>query len=85
MQRDESSANPEKQVGHDDANASPGTGTSGPGDPGYDGQSQVNVVGGEAEIDLEDKARQMEMDPSADPAMQPGSNLDNDPDDQAAG
>jgi hypothetical protein len=47
--------------------ADPGTGASGPGDPGYDGDTQVNVVGGEAEIDLEAKRRAMQADPDADP------------------
>lgn len=41
MRREESSANPEKQPGHDDANADPGNGASGPGDPGYDGETNV--------------------------------------------
>ena len=32
MRREESSANPDKAEGHDDANANPGSGASGPGD-----------------------------------------------------
>lgn len=44
-----------------------GTGASSPGEPGYDGDVQVNVVGGEAEVDVEAKRRAMEEDPDADP------------------
>lgn len=58
---------PADEPDHDDANPDPGTGTSGPGETGYDGGGQVNVVGGEAEIDLEAKRRAMEVDPGADP------------------
>ena len=45
MRREESSANPEKQPGHDDANVDPGNGASGPGDPGYDGETNVGDEG----------------------------------------
>jgi hypothetical protein len=45
MRREESSANPEKQPGHDDANAEPGNGTAGPGDPGYEGVTNVGDEG----------------------------------------
>jgi hypothetical protein len=41
MRREESSANPEKEPGHDDANANPGTGASGPGERAYDEESLV--------------------------------------------
>ena len=47
-----------------------GTGAAGPGEPGYDGDVQVNVVGGEAEVDLEAKRRAMEADPDADPGRE---------------
>lgn len=49
MRREESSANPEKQPGHDDANVDPGNGASGPGDPGYDGETNV---GDDAGVDV---------------------------------
>jgi hypothetical protein len=39
--RHESSANPEKEPGHDDANANPGSGASGPGERAYDEESLV--------------------------------------------
>lgn len=65
MRREESSANPDKQPGQDDANANPGTGASGPGEPGYSGESGVNEAGGEAEIDLEEKRRAVEQDPGS--------------------
>lgn len=39
--RHESSANPEKEAGHDDANANPGSGASGPGERAYDEESLV--------------------------------------------
>lgn len=58
---------PDQNPDHDDATPDPANGTSGPGDPGYDGQAQVGVVGGEAEIDLEERRRAMEADPAADP------------------
>ena len=45
MRREESSANPEKEPGHDDANANPGTGASGPGEHGYDSESGVGDDG----------------------------------------
>ncbi len=57
---------------HDDANPPPGTGASGPGEPGYDGSAQLNVVGGEADVDLEEKRRAMEADPDADPGAAAG-------------
>jgi hypothetical protein len=41
MRREESSANPEKEPGHDDANANPGSGASGPGERAYDEESLV--------------------------------------------
>lgn len=53
----------------DDENADTGTGSSGPGGAAYEEESQTGGFGGEAEIDLEDKARRMaEGDESADPA-----------------
>ncbi len=58
---------PDRESDHDDATPDPGTGTSDPGEQGYDGGAQVNVVGGEAEIDLEARRRAMEADPDADP------------------
>jgi hypothetical protein len=39
--RHESSANPAKEPGHDDANANPGSGASGPGERAYDEESLV--------------------------------------------
>ena len=41
MRREESSANPDKEPGHDDANADPGNGASGPGEHGYGGETNV--------------------------------------------
>ncbi len=71
MRRDESSANPEKAPGYDDANANPGSGASGPGERAYDHESQVSGDGGEAAIDVEEKRSAMEHDPVAnDPARQ---------------
>ena len=58
---------PADEADHDDANPDPGTGASGPGEAGYDGDAQVNVAGGEAEIDLEAKRRAIEVDRGADP------------------
>lgn len=69
MQRDESSANP-PQDPRDDVGGNTGTGASGPGDLAYDHESQTGDVGGEAEIDLQEKAKRMaEGDPDADPAV----------------
>lgn len=66
-ERDASAANPQRG---DDVNPNPGDGASGPGEAAYDGATQVGDVGGEASIDLEEKARRMaEGDPSADPAL----------------
>ncbi|HZB70721.1 MAG TPA: hypothetical protein VE395_01210 [Acidimicrobiales bacterium] len=79
MRREESSANPEtnrgtnpdKAEGHDDANANPGSGASGPGERAYDSESQVSGDEGEAAIDVEEKRSAMEHDPVAnDPANQ---------------
>ncbi|CAN5550367.1 hypothetical protein BH18ACT1_BH18ACT1_13030 [soil metagenome] len=70
MRREESSANPDKQPGHDDANVNPGSGASGPGEAGYSEESQVSGDGGEAAIDLEEKRAAVEADPAADPAQQ---------------
>jgi hypothetical protein len=71
MRREESSANPDKAAGHDDANANPGTGASGPGERGYDTESQVSGDDGEAALDVEEKRSAMEHDPVAnDPANQ---------------
>jgi hypothetical protein len=71
VRRDERSPNAEKQPGHDDANANPGTGASGPGDPGYEGRSGVDDDGGEAGVDLEASRRAVrEQGPEADPANQ---------------
>ena len=64
-ERDASAANPPRG---DNVNPNPGDGASGPGEVGYEGGTQVGDVGGEASIDLEEKARRMEQDPSADPA-----------------
>jgi hypothetical protein len=69
--RHESSANPEKEAGHDDANANPGSGASGPGERAYDEESLVSGDDGEAAIDVEEKRSAMEHDPVAnDPARQ---------------
>jgi hypothetical protein len=71
MRREESSANPDKEAGHDDANANPGTGASGPGERAYDSESQVSGDDGEAALDVEEKRSAMEHDPVAnDPANQ---------------
>ena len=71
MRREESSANPEKEAGHDDANANPGSGASGPGERAYDQESLVSGDDGEAAIDIEEKRNAMEHDPVAnDPARQ---------------
>lgn len=37
---------PDKEAGDDDANADTGTGTSDPGEPGYDGTTGVGEEGG---------------------------------------
>jgi hypothetical protein len=50
MRREESSANPDKQPGHDDANADPGNGAAGPGQPGYEG---VTNVGDDAGVEAD--------------------------------
>jgi hypothetical protein len=55
MRREESSANPEKRPGHDDANADPGNGASGPGEPGDRGDTNISD-GGEGLVDIEEKA-----------------------------
>lgn len=72
MRREESPANPPNPTSEergDSVNENPGDGASGPGDFAYDHESQVSVVGGEPEIDLERKAECMaEGDESADPA-----------------
>lgn len=60
-----SPTNPDKQPDHDDANAQTGTGTAGPGHPGYDG---ATTTGDEGAVDLEELRRQVERDPGADPA-----------------
>jgi hypothetical protein len=71
MRREESSANPEKEAGHDDANANPGSGASGPGERAYDQESLVSGDDGEAALDVEEKRSAMEHDPVAnDPASQ---------------
>lgn len=70
MQRDESSANPPPEDPRDSVVEHTGTGASGPGEAAYDEESQTGDIGGEAEIDLEEKARRMaEGDPNADPAV----------------
>ena len=80
MERDASAANPPSEDRGDDVNPNPGDGASGPGDFSYDQDSQVGDVGGEATIDLEDKARRMaEGDASADPAS--GADSDSAPND----
>lgn len=69
MRREESSANPEPEKRGDSVNPNPGDGASGPGELAYDKDSQVSVVGGEAEIEMEEKADRMAAgDESADPA-----------------
>ena len=69
-ERDASAANPPAEDAGDDVNPPTGTGTSGPGGAAYEDESQTGDVGGEAEIDLEDKARRMAGgDPTADPAL----------------
>jgi len=71
MRREESSANPDKAEGHDDANANPGTGASGPGERAYSAESQVNGDDGEAALEVEEARSAMEHDPVAnDPARQ---------------
>jgi hypothetical protein len=71
MRREESTANPEKAPGHDDANANPGTDASGPGERAYEAESQVSGDDGEAALDAEEKRSAMEHDPVADdPASQ---------------
>ena len=47
MRREESSANPEKRPDHDDANPDPGNGAASPGEPGYDGVTNVGDEGAE--------------------------------------
>lgn len=70
MQRDGSSANPPPEDPRDSVVEHTGTGASGPGEAAYDEESQTGDIGGEAAIDLEDKARRMaEGDASADPAV----------------
>lgn len=69
MQRDDSTVNDDKQSGHDDANANPGSGASGPGELGYGQEPQVSGDGGEAVITIEERAAEMEADPNADPAV----------------
>ena len=69
MERHESAANPANLDRGDSVNPNPGDGASGPGEFAYEEDTQVGDVGGEAAIDLEDKARRMaEGDTSADPA-----------------
>lgn len=51
-----------------DEHVDSGTGASSPGSPAYDGEVQVNVMGGEAELDLAERRRAVRADPSADPA-----------------
>ena len=71
MRREESSANADKEPGHDDANANPGSGASGPGERAYDHESLVSGDDGEAALDVEEKRSAMEHDPVAnDPARQ---------------
>lgn len=66
-EREASAANPPRG---DNVNPNPGNGASGDGEMGYEGGTQVGDVGGEASIDLEEKARRMaEGDASADPAQ----------------
>ena len=67
-ERDASAANPPDRG--DNVNPNPGDGASGPGELGYEGGTQVGDVGGEASIDLEEKARRMAAgDDAADPAL----------------
>ncbi len=61
----------EERPESDDARADPGTGASSPGEPGYEGDAQVNVVGGEAEIALEEKRRALEEEAGAEPDAGP--------------
>ena len=66
-EREASAANPPRG---DNVNPNPGDGASGPGEMGYEGGTQVGDVGGEASIDLEEKARRMAAgDEAADPAL----------------
>lgn len=51
-----------------DEHADSGTGASSPGSAAYDGDVQVNVMGGEAELDLAERRRAVRADPSTDPA-----------------
>ena len=65
-EREGSAANPPRG---DNVNPNPGDGASGPGEVGYEGGTQVGDIGGEASIDLEEKARRMAAgDDSSDPA-----------------
>ncbi|MEX2658242.1 MAG: hypothetical protein WD232_00995 [Acidimicrobiales bacterium] len=74
MESHESSAKATSPDRGDSVNDNTGTGASGPGDPAYDDDSQTGDVGGEAQIDLEDKARRMAQgEPSADPALVAGA------------
>lgn len=69
MQRDESSANPPSEDPREGVGEATGSGTAGPGDLTYERESQTGDVGGEAELDLEDKAQRMAAgDPGSDPA-----------------
>ena len=70
MERDEGRGpNAVKQAGHDDANANPGTGASGPGERGFRMESQVSGDEGEAAIEADRIRAAMEADPEAnDPA-----------------
>ena len=71
MRREESSANPEKAPGEDDANANPGSGASGPGERAYAWEALVRGDEGEAAIDVEEKRGAMEHAPVANaPARQ---------------
>ena len=70
MGRHESAANPSNLDRGDSVNPNPGDGASGPGEFAYEQDTQVGDVGGEAAIDLEEKARRLEQgDASADPAL----------------
>ena len=76
-ERHESAANPANADRGDSVNPNPGDGASGPGEFAYEEDSQVGDIGGEAAIDMEEKARRMAAgDASADPATAASPNQD---------
>ena len=57
----------DKRPGDDDATATTGEGSSGPGEAGFDGQTTVGDEGAAA-TDVDAKREKMKSDPSYDPA-----------------